>query len=47
MTKWNQDNIRNAGYWLSRKIELIELKHYNKENNITKDAFRGGIFNVE
>ncbi|MGL5244679.1 MAG: type II toxin-antitoxin system PemK/MazF family toxin [Sarcina sp.] len=48
MTRWNKnDNIRNAGYWLSRKIELIELKHYNKENNITKDALRGGIFNVE
>lgn len=48
MTKWNkEDNIRNAGYWLSRKIELIELKHYNKENSITKEAFRGGIFNVE
>lgn len=48
MSTWNKnDNIRNAGYWLSRKIELIELKHHNKENNITLNAFRGGIFNVE
>ena len=48
MSNWNKnDNIRNAGYWLSRKIELIELKHNNKENHITLNAFRGGIFNVE
>ena len=48
MTEWNKDdNIRNASYWMSRKIELIELKDYNKKNAITKDAFRGGIFNVE
>ena len=32
MAKWNKnDNIRNAGYWLSRKIELIELKDTNKK----------------
>lgn len=48
MANWNKnDNIRNAGYWLSRKIELIELKHLKKQNNVTIDAFRGGIFNVE
>lgn len=48
MAQWNKnDNIRNAGYWLSRKIELIELKHFNKENNINNEALRGGVFNVE
>lgn len=48
MSKWNKDeNIRNAGHWLSRKIELIEKKNYNKENNIAIKVLRGGIFNVE
>jgi mRNA interferase MazF len=46
--KWKKDeNIRNASYWLARKIELIELKHHHMVNNIKSSIFRGGIFNVE
>lgn len=45
---WNKDeNIRDAACWLSRKVNLIELKN----NNIVKGTriiiYRGGIFNVE
>lgn len=48
MGVWNkEDNIRNAGYWLSRKIELIELKHQNKIESVTQSILRGGIFNIE
>lgn len=48
MAVWNkEDNIRNAGYWVSRKIELIELKHQNKIDSINQSILRGGVFNVE
>lgn len=48
MSNWNKiDNIRNAGHWLSRKIELIELKDSNKINSISQNILRGGVFNVE
>lgn len=48
MAVWNkEDNIRNAGYWVSRKIELIELKHQNKIDSINQTILRGGIFNIE
>lgn len=45
---WNMaQNIRNASYWLARKIELIELKEHQKINSINPSILRGGIFNVE
>lgn len=48
MATWNKDdNIRNASYWLSRKIELIELKNQNKVDSVNQSVLRGGIFNVE
>lgn len=48
MRVWNkEENIRNAGYWLARKIELIELKDQNKKDSVTLTVFRGGVFNIE
>jgi len=48
MAAWNKDdNIRNAGYWVARKIELIELKHQNKIDLINQSILRGGVFNIE
>lgn len=45
---WNKEqNIRDAGYWLSRKIELIELKHNQNVQQTSPKIFRGGVFNVE
>ncbi|WP_102401254.1 type II toxin-antitoxin system PemK/MazF family toxin [Haloimpatiens massiliensis] len=48
MGNWSKEqNIRDAACWLSRKVELIELKSYNKINSINQTICRGGIFNVE
>ena len=45
---WSKhENIRNASHWISRKIELIEKKDYQKQNKINPTIHRGGIFNVE
>ena len=45
---WNKEvNIRNAGHWLSRQIELIELKHDQHVNGTIITIHRGGVFNVE
>lgn len=45
---WDKNtNIRNAGHWLSKKIELVELKHRQKTEQINVTVLRGGIFNVE
>lgn len=48
MSTWNkEENIRDAGHWLARKVELIELKDRNKKKSIAIKIERGGIFNVE
>ncbi|KEH88404.1 hypothetical protein Z966_03885 [Clostridium novyi A str. NCTC 538] len=39
--------MRDAGYWLARKIELIELKAENKKKHINPVIKRGGVFNIE
>lgn len=45
---WTKEkNIRNAGHWLARAIELIELKDYQKRNGTVPTIYRGGVFNVE
>ncbi|WP_278549427.1 type II toxin-antitoxin system PemK/MazF family toxin [Paraclostridium bifermentans] len=45
---WNKEkNIRDASCWLADKVKLIELKEYQKNNNIQTNIFRGGIFNVD
>lgn len=45
---WNKDkNIRDASHWLSRKIELIEIKDNQITNQIQHNILRGGIFNIE
>jgi mRNA interferase MazF len=45
---WNKNkNIRDAGHWLARKIELIELKNKHKKQNKKINIKRGGIFNIE
>lgn len=46
--RWNKEiNIRNASSWLSRKIELIELKQVQKTSGTVPTILRGGVFNVE
>lgn len=48
MSIWSkEENIRNASHWLSRKIELIELKSINIKNSTKINVLRGGVFNVE
>ncbi len=45
---WDKNtNIRDAGHWLSKKIELIELKDKQKTEKTNINILRGGIFNVE
>lgn len=45
---WDKNtNIRDAGHWLSKKIELIELKDKQKTLKTNINILRGGIFNVE
>lgn len=45
---WNKEkNIRDASCWLADKIKLIELKDYQKANNIKHSILRGGVFNVD
>jgi len=46
--RWNKEkNIRDASCWLSEKVKLIEIKDYQKNNNINPQIFRGGIFNID
>lgn len=47
MTWSKNENIRDAAHWISRKIELIELKDKQLNNNINPKIKRGGIFNIE
>ena len=45
---WNkEDNIRDAGCWLSQKIKLIELKDVQEQKGEKREIKRGGIFYVE
>lgn len=48
MSKWSKEvNIHDAGHWLAKKIDLIELKDYNISKNNNINILRGGIFNTE
>lgn len=48
MGTWSkEENIRDAGCWLSKKINLIELKHTHIVQNINMNILRGGVFNIE